>query len=1663
MAGPYSPTREVAHLELRPFAPPVCLSFGQLMAGHSGDLSFNLLNNEKSPCDFLIQSSDGNKVCLKVCPCAGSIQSNSSAEVSVSWKPTAVGNMRTNLHVRVTSDGDELYDIRSTRYSLRVVLVGSCVMPGERAIHERGSVSIKHKETKIRGKMREEMSGALKENKERSVDAKYETSQNGMLSRSFIAIRVSAEIGLGAEQMRKQFTENASVEEHIYKRFLNYILMSDLIEEDYPPSEGEIPHVNLKQILSSGHSPSLPKCGKVKMTVRQYTTQRKMNQLRHDAQQLFCSLKQMVYRVFQLVEDKKIVVRQEMDIHVDQGLRQLILNVLLSITPLWLRLGLETVFSEILPVTSNSDVRGVAHFILTRMLNDPLILKRYSVAHVRNVFKNGYKEAISKFFMQKLFALLIFLDHAKSKRIIKSDPCLFYRTSKYKSIREVLILFNKELINADGNVLKILASVGYHPIYEQTWYDEKPSLISNLATDLRDGAMLVRLAGILSGNTNLCSDLRGPPISRLQKVHNVELAIKALLSVGISSNGVDANAIVAGHREKTLGLLWQIICFKLGFPEDPMQSPVFFEIMRLRRHLSRLQNKSELILQLLAVPLTSNMSPSDVFIKWIAAVCSMFDVEVDNLNLSLFDGRALCCLISYYLPFMLARDNIKFETTMCNRGEEFVPYEVLKSNDIRNRSTFLNAVEEMGDVPWLVPFDELVHINGMGVKNEKVLLLCLNSLASSLFALGRQHQAASVIQQAWRRHRSNHIKERAAIVIQRYWRQHGRHVVFVKHVLALGRLSLAARKIQKTWRSYNKRRNHLFTIAPAEVEAVFELSGRTETQDCSHTVSMKLYSAAQLDVQAPSPVTSPALNKNVVSEHMGRNEPHADYLPPDSLRLNQDELVLLLQSYSRRRLALEKYMKELFAACVIQRAWRSYLSRHYARDAVADSWLSRTPTEVAVESPKASSQDGIQEQQIMHVDMLSVYNNENDMNNECKSFELLACLSENVSATIETCSLTSAGTRIEGDPASIQESSSSSNNTSKSSMPSHLTDSNPCKTASEVREDVDISGEVDLLSAFSPELCPSSEVVDELLLCSPAKKSKLAKGGSDVKEYDVEHEIACNGIDNLLKPLSSPVKNIKQNETFNLDISAEGERSGRKGEANDLVSQMDLAHLNPDVASENLVGEFGCLVPEIKNVRDSSESSVTNISEVSYHFDDLPTMSFVTTDFSPAGAPLVQQISRKNETSYSSTKSDGSRDETETSTDDESDTTTTQSENDSATQSDSVTCSSTSLQSVKENRGNSVEVQSALIITDSKSETSPCKGASLLSSEGDVLLPERTLAGETKGSTLGQGKSLSISTPNYSCDLSTFEKSGNRSSELSLGSVNKCDNLYEEIMKAEGGVRADPYELTCPLAGIVPGILQFEDVAKNEQQEKDEILTQTQNDENPLSQVLQEQAKSPEPKCDSQLPLCHLAAPPVPISTPQRAELAVCKLLSCKQLTPVRNILLELHAMSVVSETKCRYLVENNVPKVLYQVIKRLNRGYACMESKTIAVKCLDEIALHERLRASIVDPPEWLTCLSDLLLSSKNGNNELFFTVISVLCRVAHLQKAKVQVHLNKGITERWRKLMQFYANRAASLEKRKGHRVDNFDGSLPGGLLFTRNSCQLNAMNRLLNCYHL
>ena len=98
-----------------------------------------------------------------------------------------------------------------------------------------------------------------------------------------------------------------------------------------------------------------------------------------------------------------------------------------------------------------------------------------------------------------------------------------------------------------------------------------------------------RVVALLTGSWAHTSQVRVPAISRLQKIHNTELAFKTLAQHGLDLGTTDAGKftardIVDGHREKTLAMLWSLI---FNFQVDMLLSEdqLKDEIRILRSHL----------------------------------------------------------------------------------------------------------------------------------------------------------------------------------------------------------------------------------------------------------------------------------------------------------------------------------------------------------------------------------------------------------------------------------------------------------------------------------------------------------------------------------------------------------------------------------------------------------------------------------------------------------------------------------------------------------------------------------------------------------------------------------------------------------------------------------------------------------------------------------------------------------------------------------------------------------------------------------------------------------------------------------------------------------------------------------------------------------------------
>ncbi|KAK1805996.1 hypothetical protein P4O66_013042, partial [Electrophorus voltai] len=593
--------------------------------------------------------------------------------------------------------------------------------------------------------------------------------------------------------------------------------------------------------LTMGDKFNIPKAPtKEEMSFRTYTARRHLNHLRRAACQLFTSegMVKAIQRLEIEVEAKRLLVRKDRHLWKDIGERQKVLNWLLSYNPLWLRIGLETIFGELIPLESNSDITGLAMFVLRRLLWNPDIAAEFRHPKVPHLYRDGHEEALSQFTLKKLILLVCFLDKAKESRLIEHDPCLFCMDAEFKTSKDILLAFSRDFLSGEGNLPRHLALLGLTVSHSQTALAEFSFAVQNLAIDLRCGIRLVRIMELFTQDWSLSSKLRMPAVSRLQKVHNVDLALHVLRERGVSLSDehgtvTDARDIVDGHREKTLNLLWKIIF--------TFQVEILLDVEQLKEEIGFLRKtrRAKQMLALLradkcAVRSTKErptfQHPSEkirLLLDWVNTVCEFYSLKAENFTVAFSDGRILCYLIHHYHPNHLPAEDIHQETTQTiecgyrgnmelnnsssdsdcsfameqNANESLsVDFKVLLENERSNFQLVNTAVTYLGGVPTMITPEDMSNT----IPNEKVVTCYLSFLCARLLDLRNETRAARVIQRAWRRYR---LQKDAQLHQQRNLAAY-KIQACVRSFLQkrrLARQTKAVTVIQAFWRGYSAR------------------------------------------------------------------------------------------------------------------------------------------------------------------------------------------------------------------------------------------------------------------------------------------------------------------------------------------------------------------------------------------------------------------------------------------------------------------------------------------------------------------------------------------------------------------------------------------------------------------------------------------------------------------------------------------------------------------------------------------------------------------------------------------------------------------------------------------------------------------------------------------
>ncbi|XP_027699239.1 abnormal spindle-like microcephaly-associated protein isoform X2 [Vombatus ursinus] len=601
--------------------------------------------------------------------------------------------------------------------------------------------------------------------------------------------------------------------------WLNFILTPDDLTVKANTSQGKTVSLNAVTLLlgvENHYKISVPRAPtKDEMSLRAYTARCRLNRLRRKACHLFTSEK-MVKAIKKLefeIEARRLLVRKDKHLWKDVGERQKILNWLLSYNPLWLRIGLETVFGELISLENNSDVAGLAIFILNRLLWNPDIAAEYRHPSVPHLYGDGHEEALSKFTLKKLLLLVCFLDHAKLSRLIDHDPCLFCKDAEFKASKEILLAFSRDFLSGEGDLSRHLGFLGLPVSHIQTPLDEFEFAVTNLAVDLKCGIRLVRAMELLTKNWNLSKKLRIPAISRLQKIHNVDIVLQVLKEYGVPLNDEQGNTIqskdiVDSHRERTLTLLWKIaLTFQVDIllNLDQLKEEIAFlrHSLNIKRKITTLSSYSN---GLTCVKKSKRNSFSlehhsenvKLLMDWVNAVCAFYNNKVENFTVSFSDGRVLCYLIHYYHPCYVPFEAIcqrttqtveytKTDSVALNSSSESdgsgldicfgvfdratdssVLYKELLDNEKKNFQLVSTGVRDLGGIPAMIHHADMSNT----IPDERVVITYLSFLCARLLDLRKETRAARVIQTTWRKYkiRANlklyQEKDKAAKVIQ---------------------------------------------------------------------------------------------------------------------------------------------------------------------------------------------------------------------------------------------------------------------------------------------------------------------------------------------------------------------------------------------------------------------------------------------------------------------------------------------------------------------------------------------------------------------------------------------------------------------------------------------------------------------------------------------------------------------------------------------------------------------------------------------------------------------------------------------------------------------------------------------------------------------------------
>ncbi|XP_042521134.1 abnormal spindle-like microcephaly-associated protein homolog isoform X2 [Macadamia integrifolia] len=429
------------------------------------------------------------------------------------------------------------------------------------------------------------------------------------------------------------------------------------------------------------------------------------------------------------IDEGRLKMKAHCPMVTDVGMKEKATQILMSYSPIWLRIGLYIIFGgdSLLPtgdVSSDQEVLFLKMVVEKQFFSHARLAKAYAYNKlVEGLYRPGYFEALGNVLLKRFLLLVLILDRAKSQSSLPmsygidgtdgGSPLLFVSQSNIKSSQQVIHDFlSSEVMHGEGNLLAHLVILGYKVHYQQYPILEYNFTVKELFEDLQDGIRLCRAIQLLQCDASILMKMAVPSDTKKRNLANCGLALQYLKQAAVPLYDEDRVMIVAedvasGDKEFTISMLWNIFVH--------LQLPLLINKTLLLEEIYKVKGANADHSKCK----TSNLM--EMLLEWIQVICQKYDVKVDGFE-SLVDGKAIWCLIDYYFHKELHR-------SFFHKGIQNVNYEesilssIDKTDAMHNFILSQRLTSISGNFPEVLQTSDILENNGLCTERSVIVLL----------------------------------------------------------------------------------------------------------------------------------------------------------------------------------------------------------------------------------------------------------------------------------------------------------------------------------------------------------------------------------------------------------------------------------------------------------------------------------------------------------------------------------------------------------------------------------------------------------------------------------------------------------------------------------------------------------------------------------------------------------------------------------------------------------------------------------------------------------------------------------------------------------------------------------------------------------------------------